>query len=178
MTDNSTLGTATPSETPVFEENPVSPDTTESIPMADSQITDPLPEAPESPKTEADTPVVILDNQAPTQPESQTPETPNQPQIKDSPVATATSPSSSSSSSFSFRDLLNKARETIQFRKRKKLDKIMELLNKKNKISNNDVTNLLHVSDATATRYLNILEQERKITQAGKTGKSVFYTKL
>ena len=54
----------------------------------------------------------------------------------------------------------------------------MELLNKKEKISNNDVTLLLRVSDATATRYLNILEQEGKIQQDGKTGHSVFYSKI
>ena len=56
--DNPTPDPITPSEIPVFEENPVSPDTTESIPMADSQPTNPLPEAPESPKTEADMPAV------------------------------------------------------------------------------------------------------------------------
>jgi hypothetical protein len=76
------------------------------------------------------------------------------------------------------RELLIKARNMIQFRKRKKLDKIMTLFLKKSKITNDEVEKFLHVSDATATRYLNTLEKENKIKQTGKTGKSVFYSKI
>ena len=76
------------------------------------------------------------------------------------------------------RELLIKARKMIQFRKRKKLDKIMTLFLKKNKITNDEVEKFMHVSDATATRYLNTLEKENKIKQSGKTGKSVFYSKI
>ena len=43
------------------------------------------------------------------------------------------------------------------------------------KITNNDVEKLLNVSDATATNYLQELENENKIEQIGKTGRSVFY---
>ena len=73
------------------------------------------------------------------------------------------------------RDLLNKARVAIQDRKRKKRDKIMLALNTKNKITNDEVEKLLHVSDATATRYLSALEKEGKIRQFGKNGKAVSY---
>jgi hypothetical protein len=76
------------------------------------------------------------------------------------------------------RELLVKARNMIQFRKRKKLDKVMTLFAKQTKITNDEVEKLMHVSDATATRYLNTLEKENKIKQTGKTGKSVFYTKI
>lgn len=76
------------------------------------------------------------------------------------------------------RDLLVKARATIQDRKRKKLDKILEALNTKGKITNDEVEKLLHVSDATATRYLSALEKEGKIQQVGKTGKAVEYTRI
>jgi Fic family protein len=41
-----------------------------------------------------------------------------------------------------------------------------------------EVEKLLHVSDATATRYLEILEQEGKIKQVGKTGKGVKYQRI
>jgi len=75
------------------------------------------------------------------------------------------------------RELLEIAREKIQFRKRKKLDKVMNMFLTKSKITNDEVEKLLHVSDATATRYLNTLEKENKIKQNGKTGKSVFYSK-
>lgn len=50
------------------------------------------------------------------------------------------------------------------------------MLNTKGRITNNDVEKLLHVSDATATRYLNILEREGAIRQVGKTGSTVYYT--
>ncbi len=76
------------------------------------------------------------------------------------------------------RELLIKARNAIQSRKRKKLDKVMTLFLKKNKITNDEVEKFMHVSDATAERYLNTLEKENKIKQAGKTGKFVFYSKI
>ena len=76
------------------------------------------------------------------------------------------------------RNLWNKALFAIQFRKRKKLDRVMSLFLQKSKITNDEVEKLLHVSDATATRYLSILEKEGKIKQSGKTGKSVSYSRI
>ena len=76
------------------------------------------------------------------------------------------------------RDLLNKARVAIQDRKRKKRDKIMQALAKKNHVTNDEVEKLLHISDATATRYLSALEKEGKIKQVGKTGAGVTYSKV
>ena len=75
-------------------------------------------------------------------------------------------------------ELLNKAKLAIQFRKRKKLDKIMTLFLKKQKITNDEVEKFLHVSDATATRYLSQLEKENKIKQVGKTGHAVSYSRI
>ena len=74
--------------------------------------------------------------------------------------------------------LLAKAREMIQFRKRKKLEKIMGMFLKQKTITNDEVEKLLHVSDATATRYLEQLEKEGKIKQEGRTGKSVSYSRI
>ena len=76
------------------------------------------------------------------------------------------------------KDLLGKARSAIQSRKRVKLDHLMTLFAKRTNITNDEVEKFLHVSDATATRYLEILEKENKIKQVGKTGKSVSYTKM
>lgn len=76
------------------------------------------------------------------------------------------------------RDLLNKARFAIQTRKKVKLDRIMTLFAKRTSITNDEVEKFLHVSDATATRYLEILEKENKIKQSAKTGKGVTYTKI
>jgi predicted transcriptional regulator len=75
------------------------------------------------------------------------------------------------------RGLLEKAKLAIQRKKRKKLDKIMSMFLKQASITNDEVEKYLHISDATATRYLSILVKEGKIKQNGKTGKSVSYTK-
>ncbi|PIR46582.1 MAG: hypothetical protein COV07_03565 [Candidatus Vogelbacteria bacterium CG10_big_fil_rev_8_21_14_0_10_45_14] len=56
--------------------------------------------------------------------------------------------------------------------------KILELLNTKHQITNNDVENSLEVSDATAERYLNELEKEGKVKQVDRTGKHVYYEKV
>ncbi len=93
------------------------------------------------------------------------------------PVAQASVPVLASALNLA-RDLAAKARAVIQSRKQKKLDKIMEVLNTKGKITNDEVEKLLRVSDATATRYLTQLEKEGKLKQEGKTGKSVKYLKL
>ncbi len=45
-----------------------------------------------------------------------------------------------------------------------------------NGVTNNNIENLLGVSDATATRYLDELEKEGKVQQIGSTGRGVFYT--
>ena len=46
------------------------------------------------------------------------------------------------------------AQATIQLRIQKKLLKVMGLFAKQTEITNDEVEKLLHVSDATATRYL------------------------
>ena len=76
------------------------------------------------------------------------------------------------------RELLVKARNMIQFRKRKKLERVMTLFLKKSKITNDEVREFLHVSDATAERYLNALEKENRIRQVGKTGHGVSYSRI
>ena len=75
------------------------------------------------------------------------------------------------------RDILDKANAKIQSKKKVKLEKILQALNSKNKITNDEVEKLLHVSDATATRYLSALEKEGKIKQVGKTGAGVTYSR-
>ena len=69
------------------------------------------------------------------------------------------------------------ARATIQLRREKKLLKIMELFAKQTAVTNDEVEKLLHVSDATATRYLSELEKQGKLKQVGITGRGVSYIK-
>lgn len=75
-------------------------------------------------------------------------------------------------------ELIVMARNAIQFRKKKKLAKIMTLFLKKKNITNDEVEKLLHVSDATATRYLSQLEKEGRIKQNGRTGAGVSYSRI
>ena len=49
---------------------------------------------------------------------------------------------------------------------------------KKGGVTNDEVEKLLHISDATATRYLEQLEKEGKVKQEGRTGKSVSYSRI
>ena len=102
---------------------------------------------------------------------------PQTPASISSPQATPPAPTTPSNQSRS-RDLLAQGRAKVQEKKQKKLDKIMELLNTKDKVSNADVEKLLRVSDATVTRYLSALQKEGKIRKVGKTGRSVFYAKV
>lgn len=53
--------------------------------------------------------------------------------------------------------------------------KILSFLNQNKQATNDDIQKLLNVSDATATRYLDQLEKQNKITQVGDTGSGVFY---
>ena len=135
---------------------------------------EPLPQAEATPSEPAQPsePIVIppFDNSPaplpPTEPTSQTPASSGAPAPSPAPAGR------------SGRDLLVKALQTIQQRKQKKLEKILDLFAKQEKITNDEVEKLLHVSDATATRYLSELEKQGKVKQVGKTGHAVSYTKI
>ncbi len=62
--------------------------------------------------------------------------------------------------------------------KQRNLDKILETFGPEDEITNNSVEHLLHVSDASAERYLDELEKMGKLKQVGKTGKYVSYKKV
>ena len=66
------------------------------------------------------------------------------------------------------RSFLAKALESIQLRKRAKLEKIVKLATAKSSITNDQVEKLLRVSDATATRYLVQLVKEGRLRKVGK----------
>ena len=158
---------------PAPEPEPVTPP--EPAQEAPAPAETPSPAPTEQPATE--TPTAQIPASEPLAPEVEplppepTPEPP--PQAASVPVA-STPPRPAQTG----RDLLVKARATIQDRKHKKLERILEVLTTKGKITNDEVEKLLHVSDATATRYLSALEKEGKIQQVGKTGKAVEYTRI
>ena len=169
---------------PVSE--PITPAPTEPLPPAEAQA----PSEPAQPVSEA-TPEPVPNEplqtaqinpeevekaaQAASEPVP-TPQ-PQTPASTSSPQATPPAPTTPSNKPNS-RDLLAKGRAKVQEKKQKKLDKIVELLNTKDKVSNADVEKALRVSDATATRYLSALQKQGKIRKVGKTGRSVFYAKI
>ena len=152
-----------PAQAPTPEPTPPEPVQEPAAPLET-----PTPAPTEQTPPEYQTAQVPVNEPLPPEPEPIAPTpAPQPPQAASAPVPTHPA-----------RDLLVKARATIQDRKRKKLDKIMETLTVKGKITNDEVEKLLHVSDATATRYLSALEKEGKIQQVGKTGKAVEYTRI
>ncbi|MCX6756296.1 MAG: hypothetical protein NTX85_03075 [Candidatus Nomurabacteria bacterium] len=159
-------------ETPIIEPSNEPIQAPEAIPepvTAQIPVNEPLAVEPE--------PIAMPEVKAETPPE----ELPPAPEVKSEPVIkpeTIATPIVIASSINPIRELLNKARNAIQSRKRKKLDRILNMFTNKSKITNDEVEKFLHVSDATATRYLEILEKGNKIKQTGKTGKSVFYSKI
>lgn len=66
------------------------------------------------------------------------------------------------------------SRRIIQ--KDKNKDKVLKIFQENKKVTNDDIEKILKVSDYTAERYLNELEEKGKVAQHGKTGRGVFYT--
>ena len=177
------LNNDNPENTPNLEENPEVTKPAESVSVeAENPKTEPIPEPVQTsePRT-AQIPVneplnpkpEPFDNTQDRSLESAPVSTP-QPQTVSVPVFIEPQQNKISLA----RELLVKARNMIQFRKRKKLDRVMTLFLKKSKITNDEVREFLHVSDATATRYLSQLEKENKIKQVGKTGHAVSYSRI
>jgi len=113
----------------------------------------------------------------PEQVETTEPE-PSKPKPETSKPTEATPPLAVKTFRNTTKENLVKAQLTIQNKKRKKLDLILTLFAKRKNITNDEVEKFRHVSDATATRYLSILEKENKIKQMGKTGHMVSYSKI
>lgn len=74
------------------------------------------------------------------------------------------------------KELSDKGRKAVQKRNDERKVRILARAREQERIANNDVENLLSVSDATARRYLDELEKEGKLTQVGNSGRDVYYT--
>lgn len=73
------------------------------------------------------------------------------------------------SNSSRMKELWLKFREKVVVNKNKKLERIIALALKKSQITNDDVQELLRVSDATATRYLQELVRQGRLKRSGTT---------
>ncbi len=56
--------------------------------------------------------------------------------------------------------------------------KILSLIEEKERVANNDIQVLLGVADSTATKYLQRLEDKGQIKQNGDAGRFVYYEKV
>ena len=63
--------------------------------------------------------------------------------------------------------------ERVEIKERNK-EKIMNMLKERGRITNQEVEELLNVSDATATRYLDELENNGKIIQEGNRHRAYY----
>lgn len=61
--------------------------------------------------------------------------------------------------------------------KHENIAKITDYIKDKEQFTNDDLQDLLKVSDTTIGRYLEELEHNKIIEQVGKTGRSVYYEK-
>lgn len=168
-------------------QSPEEPTVEAPIPSADSTPTDMPPVAPEAPR-DAVTPIPVEDqNGAVNELESKEVEPTKELEVTEesipeliqathdesaapaprTPQVPQTQPLAQQDEHGFIKSLLIKAQAKIQFNKHKKLDKIIQLAQKKQIITNDDVQKLLYVSDATATRYLVKLVQQGRLTRIG-----------
>lgn len=180
--DNQTQDVATP-PTPVNQpEIPETPVSDVSSQPNGSTPTELPPEAPESP-VDASTPIPVeSQNGAVNEPEIKPVEPTKEPQSEavstsSMPLVSAPAPQTSvtpqpqslaqQDQAGFIRALLVKAQAKIQFNKQKKLDKIVQFAQKKKIVANEDIQKLLHVSSASATRYLVKLVGQGHLARAG-----------
>ncbi len=153
--------------TPIPQTPPIDAPTEEPIQAPEPQTAQIPPNEPLAPEPEP-----IEETEIPEAEPVEKPQPTPAPQEQSAPVIIVPPPQNK------LRELLARAQFAIQTRKQKKKDKIMTLFLKKQNITNDEVEKLLHVSDATATRYLSALEKDGKIKQNSKTGKGVSYSKI
>ena len=72
------------------------------------------------------------------------------------------------------KSFLQRALEVIRFRKRAKLEKIVQFATKHGSVTNDQVEKLLHVSDSTATRYLAELVRNGRLKRSGSASHTVY----
>ena len=151
----------TPSTAP---ESPINDSSSTPVEYQNPPLNQPESEVPEEPISAPNEPKVPVDDQPISEPvqssplqsasvSAPTPQTPTAPQVQLSAQQNQTS---------FIRELLAKANAKLGSNRQKKLDKVMQLAQKKGFITNEQAQDLLHCSDATATRYLSkLVHQER-----------------
>jgi hypothetical protein len=125
-------------------EEPISAPNEPEAPVDDQSVSEPTPQPVQSSPVQS-TPVSAPTAQTPTAPQSQ--------------------PSAQQNQTSFIRELLAKANAKLGSNRQKKLNKVMLTAQKKGFITNEQAQDLLHCSDATATRYLSKLVQQGRLNR-------------
>lgn len=129
------------------------------VELTEAQTTAPTEAAPRTESVASPSPAAPTEEKP--QPVENMPVTPN---IPASPPPIISSPD--------IRALKSKAVEAVQARRKDKLEKIITLTKERGSITNDEVEKLLHVSDATATRYLAELVKQGRLRRTGARASS------
>ena len=170
-----TTGSDPANTPPIAPESPINDDSNAPVEDQNSPINQPESDAPEEPISAPSEPEAPVDDQSiPANDNSSTPE-PVQPYPVQSvpvsaptpptPTASQTQPSAQQNQTSFIRALLAKANAKLDLNRQKKLDKVMLTAQKKGFITNEQAQELLHCSDATATRYLSKLVQQGRLNR-------------
>lgn len=149
--------TASPIEEREIQAAPAQPEPPEPEPAASEERA--VPETAAAPESTA-TPLASVSSSPPL------PETAEKAAV--SSVATPATPATPATSAIlPISARLGEAFEALRFRKKARLEKILQLAAKEGRIKNDDVEKLLKVSDSTAQRYLNQLVVQAKLRRVG-----------
>jgi hypothetical protein len=155
----------TPPEPP---ESPINAPSTPPVEDQNPPINQPESEAPEEPISAPDEPEAPVNDNPPESEPIQPPPVQSVPvsaPTPPTPTAPQTQPSAQQNQTSFIQALLAKANAKLGSNRQKKLDKIMLLAQKKGFITNEQAQELLHCSDATATRYLSKLVQQGRLNR-------------
>jgi hypothetical protein len=156
-------------------ESPINDDSSAPVEDQNPPINQPESEGPDEPISVPSEPQAPVDDQSVPANDNLPESEPVQPTpVQSVPVlapttmpstAPQTQPSAQQNQTSFIRALLAKANTKLLSNRQKKLDKVMQLAQKKGFITNEQAQDLLHCSDATATRYLSKLVKQGRLNR-------------
>jgi hypothetical protein len=159
-----TTGSDTVNMPPTAPESPINDSSDTPVEDQNPPINQPESNAPDEPISAPNEPEAPTDNNPPSESipaQSEPVSAPTPP----TPIVAQTQPSAQQNQTSFIRALLAKANAKLGSNRQKKLDKLMQLAQKKGFITNAEAQDLLHCSDATATRYLSKLVQQGRLNR-------------
>jgi hypothetical protein len=168
-------GSDTSNTPPTAPESPINDDSSAPVEYQNPPINQPESDEQNEPLSVPNEPEVPVDDQSipandnppesePAQPAPVQPAPVSVPTAQ-TPIAAQTQSSAQQNQTSFIRALLAKANAKLGSNRQKKLDKLMLTAQKKGFITNEQAQDLLHCSDATATRYLSKLVQQGRLNR-------------